>query len=290
VNGLATTSPFLVKMQGSGHCVATLIEGTVNGIARRAIAHLRRHDWVAVVIELVVVVLGVFIGLQAANWNEDRQTDARAAVFTQRLHADLRYEAWGYEYQIGYINDVLANAKRAADALSGKAPLPDEALLVAAYRATQYEFNSRRRATFDELTSTGEIGLIRDPALRDLAVLVYTVPVFDSIMAEGANNPYRRAFRMAIPYEVHQSLAATCGDRLVSPGDYKGIAHSLDYPCSSGLPSQVLAASAAILRSDPHFLQFLRLRIAEVGTNRDNLTFYYPEIHRGLQAIARERP
>jgi hypothetical protein len=68
----------------------------------------------------VVVVVGVFIGLQASNWNADRQTDAKAAVFTERLRADLREEAWAYEYGIGYGNEVLANARRAADALSGK--------------------------------------------------------------------------------------------------------------------------------------------------------------------------
>lgn len=50
-------------------------------IFRRFAGSLRRQDWTAVVVELVVVVLGVFIGLQAANWNEDRQTDRRVADF-----------------------------------------------------------------------------------------------------------------------------------------------------------------------------------------------------------------
>lgn len=241
-------------------------------ILRRISANFRRQDWWAVGVELVVVVLGVFIGLQASNWNEDRQIDARSADFTQRLRADLRFEAWSYAYEIAYIDDVLANAKRAADVLSGKTPLSDEALLIAGYRVTQYVFNSRRRASYDELTSTGEIGLIRDPGLRGLAMDVYTVPVFASIFDEGVNNPYRKAFRMALPYDVQQALATACGDRVVMPGDYKGIAHSLDYPCASGLPPQVIATNAAILRNDPQFLQFLRLRIIEVGTNQDNLT------------------
>jgi hypothetical protein len=259
-------------------------------ILRRITANFRRQDWSAVTIELIVVVLGVFIGLQASNWNENRQTDAKSADFTRRLRADLRVEAWAWEYQIGYSNDVLANAKRAADALSGKTPLSDEALLLAGYRATQFEFTARRRATYDELTSTGEIDLIRDQALRDLAMDLYTLPAFSTILDEGTNNLYRKAFRMAIPHDVQQTLAATCGDRHVDTGDYKGIAHSLDYPCSSGLPPQVVAASAAVLRSELQFLQFLRLLIAEVGTNQDNLMLYYPEIRSGLRVIARDKP
>lgn len=117
-----------------------------------------------------MVVVGVFIGVRAANWNDTRQCDAKAAVFTERLRSDLREEARGYEYEVGYFKGVLAGAKRAADALSGKIPLSYEALLVAGYWAIQYRFNIRRRVTYDDLTLTGEIGLIRDPTLRDLAM------------------------------------------------------------------------------------------------------------------------
>ena len=77
--------------------------------------------------------------------------------------------------------------------------------------------------------------------------------------------------------------------RQVLPGDYKAIANSLDYPCSTGLSPQVIAAAAAVLRNDPHFLQCLRLRIADVGTNEYNL-ISYKNIRDGLQAIARTKP
>jgi hypothetical protein len=36
-------------------------------ILRRITANFRRQDWSAVVIELIVVVVGVFLGLQASN-------------------------------------------------------------------------------------------------------------------------------------------------------------------------------------------------------------------------------
>lgn len=261
-------------------------------IGRRFAASLRRQDWVAIVIELVVVVVGVFIGLQASNWNEDRQTDVKAAVFTQRLRADLREEAWGMEYQIEYLNEVLVSAKRAADALSGKKPLSDEALLIAAYRATQSISPVRRRATYDELTSAGEIGLVRDPVLRDLSMRVYTDPVFAEIRAMGVRNPYRDAFRRAIAYDVQQTLAVACGDRPVRPGDYKVIEHSLDYSCSTGLSAQVIAANAGSLRNDPHMLPLLRQNIADDETNRQQLIgyAYSKRIRDELQRLERKKP
>ncbi len=258
-------------------------------IFRRFATSLRKQDWAAVTVELVVVVVGVFIGLQASNWNEDRETNNKAAVFTERLRADLREEAWGYEAQVGYSSQVLANAKLAAGDLSGKTPLPDEALLITAYRATQYRNNIRRRATYDELTSTGEIGLIRDMALRDLAMRAYTSPMFDIILDEGINNPYRRAFRMAIPDDVAHTLAVTCGDHQMPTGDYRSIEHSLDYACSTGLSPQAITSAATTLRSDPRFLGFLRLRIAEVESNLNRLTVNNKIIRDGLRAIVGDR-
>ncbi|HET6912704.1 MAG TPA: DUF6090 family protein [Rhodanobacteraceae bacterium] len=258
---------------------------------RHAIVHLRRQDWTAVFIELVVVVVGVFIGVQASNWNEQRETDQKAAVFTQRLKSDLREEAWGYELEVGYWSQVLANAKRAADALDGKAPLSDQALLISAYRATQFNAYTRRRATYDELTATGEIGLIRDSALRDLATRLYTDPLFNGIAQAGQQAEYRKAFRRALPYQVQQALADRCGDHIVPVGNYRAIAHVLDYPCSTGLPPDVIAASDDALRKDPRVLASLQLRIADLESDLGNMTVYYAhDFREPLRRLAKEKP
>ena len=163
-------------------------------IFRRFAGNLRTQDWTAVVVELLVVVVGVFIGLQVSNWNEERETDERAVIFSQHLIEDLREEAWGYQLMIEYNQQVRANAERAERALTGEAPLDDEALLVAAYRATQYKQKLRRRATYDELISTGSIGLIRDRTLRDLAMRVYSMPTIDNFVREGMESRYRETF------------------------------------------------------------------------------------------------
>jgi pimeloyl-CoA synthetase len=50
---------------------------------------LREYDWMAAVIELVIVVVGVLIALQVSNWNQDRMDHARADGYYRRLHAEL---------------------------------------------------------------------------------------------------------------------------------------------------------------------------------------------------------
>ena len=259
-------------------------------ILRRLVENLRHQHWTAIGIELVIVVLGVFIGMQVSNWNQDRETDQRAAAYTQHLIEDLREEAWGYQLLIEYNQQVRANAERAEGALTGEVPLDDEALLVAAYRATQYRQKLRRRATYDELISTGTIGLIRDRALRDLAMRVYSMPTIDNFVREGLESRYREAFRMTMPIAVQRTLAQRCGDKLTPVGDYASLAHSLDYPCHTGLPETAIRDAAAALRGNPMVLPALRKRAVDISTRLGDLLTNNSEIRKGLMAIADGKP
>ena len=73
-------------------------------ILRRLAQHLREQNWTAISIEFVLLVLGVFLGIQVANWNEQRADSARAQAYLVRLQDDfardlftisLREECWG---------------------------------------------------------------------------------------------------------------------------------------------------------------------------------------------------
>ena len=86
----------------------------------------------AAVLSIVIVIVGVFFGMQVSNWNVEREARQRGAMFAERLKADLREEAWYYQLQIEYSRDVLASAERAVDALSGRSDDSNEALLISA--------------------------------------------------------------------------------------------------------------------------------------------------------------
>jgi hypothetical protein len=258
-------------------------------ILRRVIAHARKQEWTAIGIDLVIVVLGVFIGIQVSNWNSEREANARGAAFAERLKADLRDEAWYYQLQIKYSRDVLANAESAVAGLAGKSTAANESLLVNAYRATQYKQRARRRSTYDELVSTGTIGLIRSDTLRNTALQVYNFPTLENIAREGMQSRYREAFRMTVPNDVQRTLNAACGDRQITVGDYGGLDHQLDYPCSTGLPAAAIDDAVAALRANTDLIPFLRLRVADIETRLIDLTRNNREILQGLQAIAAER-
>ena len=59
-------------------------------ILRRLAAAFRRQDWFAAGLEIMIVVLGVFIGIQMANWNEALQERIEQRSVEQRLQSDFR--------------------------------------------------------------------------------------------------------------------------------------------------------------------------------------------------------
>jgi Family of unknown function (DUF6090) len=259
-------------------------------LLRRLTAHVKAQDWTAVAIEFVIVVIGVFVGIQVANWNEARATARRAAVFDDRLRADLRQESWRYQFLHEYHRDVHAAAQKTADALAGKTTLGNEEFLVNAYRASQYKQGASRRATYDQLISTGSIGLIKDPELLRTATRAYSITTIDNLVREGVESKYRELFRMNVDNDVQRALGKNCGDRYIEPGNFNGMEDVLDYPCKTGLPVAAIDAAAEALRSDPRTLQYLRVRIADLETRLVDMTSNNRDVFEGLQDIAGPRP
>ena len=59
-------------------------------ILRRMVEHLRQQHWTGVLIELAIVVFGVFIGIQVSNWNEARKERSTEAVYLANIARDVR--------------------------------------------------------------------------------------------------------------------------------------------------------------------------------------------------------
>lgn len=259
-------------------------------ILRRLSQLLKEQNWTAITIEFVLLIVGVFLGIQVANWNENRITENQAKLFSERLRSDLHVEAWGYEFQIQYYSEVLKNAEETLAILEGEVNTSHEQLLISAYRATQYNLQTRRRSSYDEMTSTGKISLITDPVLRDAASIIYTNPVLDNFKNEALGSRYREEFRMHVPLKVQNALGENCGDRFVAIGNFEQIKGSLDYPCVTGLDQHDIDKAANILFADSSIIPFLRMRITDIKTILANLTVTNKDSRASLKLVRGEKP
>ena len=59
-------------------------------ILRRLVDHIKNQHWTMVFLDFVIVVVGVFIGLQVNNWNQARQERHHAALLLSTLGVSMR--------------------------------------------------------------------------------------------------------------------------------------------------------------------------------------------------------
>jgi hypothetical protein len=235
-------------------------------LLRRVIKHFRHQEWTAIVIDFVIVVVGVFVGIQVSNWNQAQSDNRLGEELAERLRADLLVEAWNYASLIEYLADVQSNTDKALAGLQGTSEISDEQLLIAAYRATQYNAGTTQRTTYDELISTGKIGFITDKTLVNAATLIYETLELDQLLNEGVDSAYRETFRKTLPVEIQDSVSQLCGDRFVRTGDFNRIKNRLNYPCTTDLSPQQFELAVNKLRGNPAILENLRLRAMNVRT------------------------
>ena len=137
-------------------------------ILRRVIAHFRNQEWTAIFIDFVIVVVGVFVGIQVANWNEQRVEDRKAQAYLARIHGNLDSDLQSiHRRQVFWtrVNDYGKQAihySETGERVNGSA----WKTVLAFYQASQLWQWRTSDSTYQEMRRGGELGLIRDNVLR----------------------------------------------------------------------------------------------------------------------------
>lgn len=135
--------------------------------SRRFLASIKRQDWFVVATDFFIVVLGIFIGLQASLWVQTRQDVETERRYLERLHADTGANVRALEQAIGVSDRRAATLSSLASALENGGHVPNQAELsdVMCRWFIQPAVNVRR-GTYVELVSSGRLALLRDEDLR----------------------------------------------------------------------------------------------------------------------------
>jgi hypothetical protein len=91
-------------------------------ILRRLATSIRKQDWFTVFIETLIVVLGVFLGLQVNNWNEARKDRVEAETSRERLIAELQADLDAFAVRRQWYEEVQEAALRVDEALRSDPP------------------------------------------------------------------------------------------------------------------------------------------------------------------------
>ncbi len=135
-------------------------------ILRRVIDHFRKQEWTAIAIDFVIVVLGVFIGIQVSNWNgrlADRVSEQR---YIGQLRQDLTLIERQVRDQIEFEQFQSRIAAGVADTIDKPGRDAEEKIIVGLTQLTMRRTLRVESPTFADLQSSGNLEIIADPALR----------------------------------------------------------------------------------------------------------------------------
>jgi len=174
-------------------------------ILRRVIKHVRNQEWTAVFLDFLIVVVGVFVGLQVQDWNTARVDGEREQILLSRLTADfeaikvrLNISIEGYQRFINSTEYVY----QTVESQTPPASKEEHKQFANALRAISNSYlPAWPSSTFLETQSSGNIDLLQSANLKTALIeydqttriahnafgllasrtLKYSPPLFDSI-------------------------------------------------------------------------------------------------------------
>jgi hypothetical protein len=240
---------------------------------------MKKH-WTGVFIELVIVVVGVFIGLQVNNWNQARADARLGQDYVKRLTRDLQENLTGLQGEMAYYSAVLESVQK-TDELLGAADPDPRALVINAYRATEINYIAPVRATWDQIVSSGHLGLLPAGAAESGLSQYYAFDTAQDIYRMGFNSAYRQTVRRIIPMTIQIAMRAGCSDVRDKRGNIFGFVKN----CDLKVDPAALREVAAALRSDPAVLADLRYQYSFAVSATLNLGGIEKSVEEALAAL-----
>lgn len=237
-------------------------------LLRRVIEHVKEQNWTAIAIDFCIVVIGVFVGIQVANWNEGRQENQRAHDYLKRLSEDLSQEMKSIDNRVTYVGRSISYGESALSwAEDGK--LVNESAwetVLAYYQASRILPYSPVDTTYQEMRSAGELGLVSDASLRAALTEYFVSGTFARAdYITRFNPPYRAHVRGLTPFRTARFIGTACFDT-------KAVAFK---PCEAPIDE---AAARAILH-----------RYAQAPGLQDELRFWVDSAHQMVQILEQQR-
>lgn len=222
---------------------------TQGSVVRRFRDHVAEHNWFAVAIDVAIVVLGVFLGMQASNWNAARLDRQRGEQYRQGLINDLEANEEDFRQRIVYYRQVHDAGYAALQDLRRPESADPVAFLLEAFKATNILPRSTRRATYRQILSAGAMELVGNESIRRTVISYYSgLDMTDATIATLP--PYRDRLRSIMPYEMQRSILVDCPE--MDREDAQGRPDVfLNASCRPQLNSSEAAAAAAKVRSAP---------------------------------------
>jgi hypothetical protein len=177
-------------------------------LLRRITQHAREQNWTAICIDFVIVVVGVFIGIQVSNWNEERVSHDAERAFIEAVRDEIAQNIEDTQGFMEMLSSVRQHGYRSLETYDADASCQQDcwARLVEFFIASQWIDVRTNHSMYDEIKRSGQP---RDLALKATLTRYYGTTEQITIIASQLPQ-YRQLVRSIIPASVQQSMWEQC--------------------------------------------------------------------------------
>jgi len=162
-------------------------------ILQRFTRAILKQNWLTVVLEILIVVIGILLGLQLDDWNETRKLRQQESVYLEMILGDL--QAMQAELlAVTEINEESRNRMMAALYALEACDNSAEAQSDIKYALERYQVSppiNYLDATYNEMVASGSLARVQDQDIKNKISYTYS--------ALGGINASLRNFRVSMP-------------------------------------------------------------------------------------------
>jgi hypothetical protein len=122
--------------------------------------------WTRLAAEFVVIVVGVLVALLAESAWQERGERIEEKQVLERIAEDLEADSTSLVVDRDWAELALSTARESREILAGRDTLAPATRLAILYAAATVRSEARFTRTWDDLTASGRVSIIRDPDLR----------------------------------------------------------------------------------------------------------------------------
>lgn len=248
-------------------------------ILTRIVRSFREHDWFTALVELVLLIAGIYVGFQLDRWNDARLDLQKAAEYRDQLISDLSVERREVDVMIAYHEQVRAFALTALAAWRESPAAETERRIVALYQASNVLPVTSARGAYDALMNNGLLDLVGGPALAS-RLSAYYGQQLNSVFDEEKR--YRMELRGVMPISVQTRIRDDCIQLSID----ERITEQLSTECDLGLEQAEAEQILADIVAHPEMRGYLRQAISRdsvfislLNSKRDLLDSLLSELH-----------
>lgn len=224
-------------------------------IVRKLAEAVRRQDWFTVLVEFVIVVAGIFVGLQVNNWNDARLTAKQEKAYLRQLREEVRHNIRVMDYQVVYVETVVEAGRRTLGFLQSDKSCSRQCadVVIDAFHASSIWGGDYLTNTFDELIRRG---FPSDSAVRAV-VQAYYRGLSGWETTNTTPPAYRERVRGFLSPDAAEALWTSC---------YQLIENELEVltrDCAGALSVLEPGSIAQEIRDDPTLAQNLRFWVGQ---------------------------